>query len=495
MSGTASKDTATTTTTSSVGASVTAGTATAGTATAGTATAGTATAGTATAGTATGVPAGGFAGTPTPVPSAFVAKGKMVMKPSTVTVPATDVTMISADGAVFTITKAAAGKLTVGGVFVVPKIASRVVTALQPAGDSVQVSTEQATPGQVFSDLDVSFDGKPDPAGVRVGDDPVVAAGGDPVSSSSAVDDAAATTVGTTTAVTPTKLRRDALAIGANACHAKTLAFTLTADPIELKPFMTTNADCSAFVLGADIKAGSGALSAAFTLRGNVSVIKLHGHVSAGSAGESTSGGVQLSGALNLTGQARSEEPGGIQKQFKFTWDAIKVDWPVLVGDIPFVIRVGVPIIIEPRFSGGHDIIQGKYLGMSCDGTFSSGSDSGKNSVDTCKLEAPAINSFVNLAPSGFVFAAGYKMGFGPGLVVGGKAIAFIGGTMTAAGAVGVSATGATSTGLLDCIQTDLSFQILVGVEAKLGPIGFNANRVILKKEKPYYQGSRCPNK
>lgn len=447
------------------------------------------------AGTQTGtgaVAAGAYVGTPTPVPSAIVPTGKVVMKASVIRIPATDVESISADGSSFIIKNASASKLAVNGVFVVPAIASRYVIALAPDGDAMTVTTGQASLDQVFSDLRVSFDGIADPTAIRVGDDPVVEAGEDPLGSVEDPD-AGTTTDGTTTDVTPTKLRATRSSIAAAGCKARTLAFTVKADPITVKPFLTTNADCSGFVLGADITADKGALSAAFTVTGNVNILKLTGGLSAGASGNSMNGTVKLSGALNLGGQARAEEAGGIQKRYKFGWDAIKFAYPFLVGDVPFVLQVGVPIIIEPRFNGKHDIIQGKYLSLGCTGTLNIGPGNTTPSLDICKLEAAAIESFVNIAPSGFVLAAGLKAGIGPGLVLGGKAIAFVGITGALTAAVGVSATGATSTGLLDCIQVDRSVQILAGVEGKLGPFGFTANRVLAQKTATDYTGSRCP--
>jgi hypothetical protein len=94
---------------------------------------------------------------------------KAVVRPGVVRVPVQQVKQVTPDGKSFVLTAQGAAGLTVGSVMVIDGVASRVVTAVAPAAGAVTVDTRQATTDEVFSDLDVRFDGHPDPSNAVFG--------------------------------------------------------------------------------------------------------------------------------------------------------------------------------------------------------------------------------------------------------------------------------------------------------------------------------------
>ena len=287
---------------------------------------------------------------------------------------------ISADGATMTMSKSAAEKMQPGSLFVIDGVASRKVTGVAAAGDGATVQTEQATPDEIFADLDVSFQGSPSLDQAVVGGPAVAAPGADPALSSTGP--AAAT--GDRGQFGSAEQTRSAGA--ALACKARTASIILNADPITVTPSITTNADCTGFTFTADVTASSGPVSAGIVLKGGLTILNMSGHLSAGSSGSSQSAGAQINGNIDVSGKAAAQEPGGWVRRYKMTWDALKVDYPVVIDGVPFVFRFGIPLILELRFSGNHDTVVGQYIGLQCKGLLNVGSDADSTAADICTM-------------------------------------------------------------------------------------------------------------
>lgn len=93
-----------------------------------------------------------------------VAVHKAILRPGVVRVPVQEVKQATPDGKTFVLTAEGASGLTVGSVMVIDGIASRKVLTVTATGDTVRIDTSQATTDEIFSDLDVSFDGTPNPS-------------------------------------------------------------------------------------------------------------------------------------------------------------------------------------------------------------------------------------------------------------------------------------------------------------------------------------------
>jgi hypothetical protein len=106
------------------------------------------------------------------------------------------------------------------------------------------------------------------------------------------------------------------------------------------------------------------------------------------------------------------------------------------------------------------------------------------------------IDAFTAIAPSGIVVAMGVKGGFGPGVVDSRdhKAVVFGGIVAYVAFSVGVSATGATSAGLMDCIRIDRTLALYLGIEATvLKKYTTTLSNQVWQKQRTNQIGSRCP--
>ena len=437
-----------------------------------------------------------FTGAPAPLTPAFTATGKAILNPAVVTIPSTEVVAIGADGGRFTLSSAAAAKLKVGSTFLIRDIAGRKVTGITSVGADAQVDTAPAAIDDLFSDLDVTFSGTPNPAGIIVGGDPVIAAGDEPVGSYDADTNtsASSSTPVSTTSTAPTGLRRSTGAFRqASGCGlAGDRTLSLSIGDITVSPSIAFNADCSQVTFAAEATATSGVISAGLSFRATVAVSSVTGHLTGGASGDSSSASVALNAAGSAGGTAKANDVGGVQKRYKISWDLLKEDYMVEVFGVPFVVRLGVPFIIEPRFSGRGDSVTGRFAEFACNGVLSVAGSADQK--DACHASAANIASFISIAPSAIVVAMGFKLGLGPGVVVGKKAVVFGGIIGTAAYAVAATTTGATSAGLLDCIRIDRSLAFNTGIEATIAKYTVNTTKQVWEKKATNSYGSRCPN-
>lgn len=447
---------------------------------------------------------------PTPLASALAVHGPAELAPDTVVIDPAAVKSVSGDATEFTLITDQT--VAVGTVFVVPGVAARRVTTVTPlptetaAADkaAVLVGTAQATLDEIFSDIDVTFEGEPDPAAMTFAEPPADAAG-----------------VGALGEYEPVPgFRRPPAALPASvAPPAPAALLAPVARPRPASPGASPEPGpppCAGAPVGVgspSVKAGPYAISASgsatpacrsisfaisasrkdtatitATLTGSATVGTIRGRVT-NRAGQSSRLAVDLDANLAFSMSAATEH-ATIDKA-KVTWDLIKIDIPVVLAGVPTVVRLGVPLTIEARFSGGADIVKGTLLTLTCKGTVTIASDS-DTPKDTCLLQPIDVQQIMSIAPSGVVIAAGLKLGFGLGTAVKGKAVVFAGATATLAGAVGVTYSGGAGIPVTECTRLDRSVSLNFGGQVEVLGMTLSTSTPVWTKEATDQEGQRC---
>ena len=293
------------------------------------------------------------------------------------------------------------------------------------------------------------------------------------------------------------------------ACPSNTISFSVPVAGFSIAASVGRNAQCNGYTFSADISGKGGPVSTSIGLQADYRTPVIKGRITAGESGTSQSTSVTLDGTIKVTGGAGAANPGGYQARMKLGWDIIKEDFPFTVAGVPFLVRFGVPLIIEFRLSGQHDTVRASFVSATCHGTIALPNLSAVDK-SVCSMDPASVDSFLTLAPSAMVIAVGAKVGVGPGVSVPlslpvrneegnrlptpqTKSVVFAGITGTVAISVGLTTTGATSIGIQDCLRTDRVVQLVGSADASLGPVSASISHTFWQKTATNYSGPRCP--
>lgn len=260
-----------------------------------------------------------------------------------------------------------------------------------------------------------------------------------------------------------------------------------SAGPYKIKPGASIVPDCRSMSFTIEASRGDGAAIRA-TLTGSATVGGIRGRATT-RAGAESSLAVDLDASLQFALSAATK--ASTIDRAKVAWDAVKIDIPVIVAGVPLVVRVGIPLTIEARFSGGADTASGTLLTMSCQGTVTVARDS-DTPKSICAMQPADVTQMMSIAPTAVVVAAGIKVGFGVGTVVKAKAVLFAGATMTLAGSVGVTYSGGTGIPVTECTRIDRSRSLNLGGEATVLGMTLNMSKPIWTVESTDQIGQRC---
>ena len=415
-------------------------------------------------------------GTPHPMASALSVQGPAVVDPAVVRVAPERVRAVSPDGARFTLS--GTDGLTSGSVFLVPGVAARKITAVHGTGDALVVDTVQATLGETFGDLDVRFGGVPDDARLLIGGDPAPAAG----TSVGSFEDA------------PGLRRPGALRAACPSSPGTPIPKVdgpgVAAGPYTFSPSLGYDAGCRTTTFSVGVGRTDAKVDLTGTLAGSLTVNSVRGALST-RPGAGSSVTADIDAAMTFKVQAKAKAKGGAVDRGKVTWDMVKLDVPVVVAGVPVVVRLGIPFIVEVRFSGGADLLSATLFTMKCKGTVTVSPDSG-TPKSICTMAPADINQFMSIAPTAFVFSAGLKVGLGLGVVAGKSAVAFAGMTGTLAGSIGATYSGGAGIPVTECTRVDRTVQFTIGGELSVLGMSLSTSAELWKKTDTYQEGQRC---
>lgn len=423
----------------------------------------------------------------TPLTSALTATGPAELASGTVVVDPAALVAVSADGVEFTLVTDQ--DLDIGSVIVIPGVAARRVTAVEPLPTEaastgavpLRVQTEQATIGEIFSDLDVEFGGEPEPGAVLLADPGIEGDG------AVAMGDYEENPPGFRRAQ-PAQVSPPASPPCATGKAAQSVSLpAFSAGPYQISPSASIVPDCRSISFAISASRGDGA-QMKVTLTGAATVGEIHGRAT-NRSGQESSLSMALDASVNVGISAVTS--ASTVDRAKISWDAVKIDIPVLIAGVPVVIRVGFPLIIEARFSGGADTVTGSLISMSCKGTVTVARDS-STPQSVCKMEPAGITKIMSIAPTAVVVAAGPKLGFGIGTVVGGKAVLFTGVTATLAGSVGVTYSGGAGIPVTECTRVDRAVSLNIGGEVTVLGMSAAMSKQVWVKEASDQTGQRC---
>jgi hypothetical protein len=467
---------------------------------------------------------------PRPIESALEVEGTAVLDPSVRIIEVSQVSAIDASGTTLVADAGAAADLAVGTLFVVPGVASGRVLGLTPTDGGVQVAFEQPDIVDLFAELDVRFSGRPDPELVMWETDPVTAsADGDafevfvPV----ALDDLpevdesasaetsglpplasteAASTVRVVTAVDPAAeggdegpsgcapARGDEDGAGTAIAAPGAQSFTATVADYTVEVRHRLDGLCGTHYFKINTTRDD-SLSITTSLFGWITSDRVDGELIITGDSLRQTVDLQVSGEMwfSMSGQVRRQgvDPSGV----KVSFNAVKRDIPVVLGGVPFIVRLGAPFSFEARLPSLGDTLTATLLHLSCDGRF--GTDGEGSGESTCTAAPVVPHIAESFGPMSFIVAAGMKVGFGPGVVIpmGGteKNTLFAGATATLSTSTGLTRSGTAGAPLVDCIRVDRSVQFNVAAEAQVFGLSMSSPLNIWRKSGTDNLGRQCP--
>ena len=447
------------------------------------------------------------------IASAVTADGPAELSAGVHTIDVDGVQAISDDGATFTFTSSAGGNLAAGDLFVVPGVAARRVVSTSSSGGSIAVVTDQPTVDELFSDLDVKFDQAPDPSAIVYGGDPVEMPGEEPTLAFGDLDEGAATPVRNAPAVRLTSF--GAAAADGAGCATSGSADTATTTvpgqnnpnaekegssvsgpkikggPYTITPKFSIQPGCPRLKFSAEVER-EGDVEVKGAIEGSVTAAKVSGEMAKGPTGATASVAVDLSGDVKATLNATSTVAGGKVDRAKVSFNFLKMDVPVVIAGVPFIVRIGIPFILDIRFTGNGDLISATLVSMKCSGQL--GTTGADTPPSTCTMDPSKVELASSIAPTALNLSVGFKLGFGFGTILSAKSIGFAGVTATLGASAGITYSGAAALPLVECSRIDRVVQLNLGGEVELfGGLKLNTSTKVWDKSATDQVGSSCP--